>query len=173
MKKNVIIALILLSIFTHSTTVFSENASSGPVLNAGVLMLQQQLQAMQMTHSDAAPTDHVDAATVLDTWTGKSPTMKPDGTCTTTTVEVIIAKQCGKLIKGSIKALGVTVPVEGSFTGNILFMYGSKTGTVNRIASIYGSYSAASDNFTVQLFTFQKINPEPDNVYDTDWKLTR
>jgi len=173
MKKNVIIALILLSIFTHSTTVFSENASSGPVLNAGVLMLQQQLQAMQMAPSDAAATDQVDAATVLDTWTGKSPTMKPDGTCTTTTVEVIIAKQCGKLVKGSIKALGVTVPVEGEYNGNSLFIYGSKTGTVSWIASIYGVYSTALDNFTVQIFSFQKINPVPDNVYDTGWKLTR
>ena len=173
MKKNVIIALILLSIFAHSTTVFSENASSGPVLNAAVFMLQQQLQAMQMTHSDAAAADHVEAATVLDTWTGKSPTMKPDGTCTTTTVEVKITKQCGKLVKGSIKASGVTVPVEGEFTGASLTMFGSKTGTVSVIASIFGIYSAASDNFTVQSFTFQKINPVSDNVYDTDWKLTR
>jgi hypothetical protein len=173
MKRNVIIALILLAIFTHSTTVFSENASSGPALNAGVLTLLQQLQAMQITDSDAAATDHVEAATILDTWTGKSPTMKPDGTCTTTTVEVKIEKQCGKLVKGSIKALGVTVPVEGSFTGNSLYMYGSKLGTVNWIASILGFYSATSDNFTVNVFAFHKINPVPDNVYDTGWKLTR
>jgi|WetSurSiteA1Bulk_404760.scaffolds.fasta_scaffold42675_2 hypothetical protein len=173
MKKNVMIAAVLLFIFAQATTVFSESATSRSAANVGVLMLQQQLQAMQMAYSDPAATYDMGADAIVGIWSGKSPTMTPAGNCTTTTVEVKIEKQCGKLVQGYIKALGVQVPVEGSFASNFLSVIGTKTGTVSWVAAIFAIYSPTTDSFTVQIFSFQKINPVPNNVYDTNWKLTK
>jgi hypothetical protein len=173
MRKNIAIAAILLFIFAPASTVFSESGSSDPALNLGILMLQQQLKSMQMMYSDPNAADSVEAAGILDSWSGKSPTMTPTGTCTTTNVVVTIQKQCGKLIKGYIKALGVQVPVEGSFASNALYLIGYKTGTTSWVASILGQYSSSTDSFTVQFFSFQKAGDVSNNVYDTGWKLSR
>lgn len=174
MKKNVIIAVILLLVVVHANTVFSESSSVGAASNAGLLMLQQQLQTMQMAYSDPAATDDVEASAIIGSWKGKSPTMKPDGTCPiTTNVEVNIEKQCGTFVKGYIKALGVQVPAEGEYYGNTLILIGIKPGTVSWVASIFAIYTPTSDSFTTQLFSFQKLNPAPNDVYDTGWKLIR
>jgi hypothetical protein len=173
MKKHGVIAVVLLFTFAFTNTVFSEGSSSGAAPNLGLFMMQQQLQAMRVAHSDPDATGDMGAAAILDTWTGKAPTMKPDGTCTTTNVEVKIEKQCGNLVKGYIKALGVQVPVEGEYYSNILILLGIKPGSVSWIASIFAIYAPTTDSFTVQLFSFQKTGLVMNNVYDSGWKLIR
>jgi len=173
MKKNVMLAAVLLFLFAQATTVFSESASSGPAANVGVLMLQQQLKAVQMSMPDAVAAENVEAVNIEGTWKGASPTMLPDGTCTTRPVVVTITHQCGNLVKGSIQALGVTVPVEGEFNGNYLSFIGTKAGTPSWIASILATYALATKNFTVMVFLFEKTGLVLNNVYDTGWKLNK
>jgi hypothetical protein len=174
MKRNVIIAAVSLFILAHSSTVFSESASSGVTPDVGLLMLQQQLQSMQKAYVNPDATENVELATIVDTWTGIAPTMEPTGNCVNRTVEVKIEKICGKLVKGYVKALGVTVPVTGEFASNVLYLLGTTTVATNTwIASIMATYTLSTDKFTVQIFNFQKVNPVPNNVYDTSWKLNR
>jgi hypothetical protein len=174
MKRNVIIAAVSLFILAHSSTVFSESASSGVTPDVGLLMLQQQLQSMQKAYVNPDATESVEAASILGTWKGTAPTMNPAGSCINTPVVVNIQKICGKLVKGYIQALGVQVPVQGSFASNGLYLLGTKTVTTTTwITTIMASYTSSTNTFTVQFFNFQKVNPVPNNVYDTGWKLTR
>jgi hypothetical protein len=175
MKKSVISAVVLLLILATAHPVFSETAAGGPPANPGLFLLQQQLQTIQrqLSASGADAGDQVDAITILGTWSGKSPAMKPDGTCIDLPVEVTITHQCGQVVKGTIKARGVIVPVYGTFTGIYLQLNGTKTGTPTWFASIYASYSAATDSLTVVIFSFQNLSVVEDYVYDGGWKLSR
>lgn len=174
MKRNVIIAAVSLFILAHSNTVFCESASRGVTPDVGLLMLQQQLQSIQKAYVNPDATESVELASILGTWKGIAPAMDPAGSCITRTVEVKIEMICGKQVKGYVKALGITVPVTGEFASNNLYLMGTQTVTPNTwLASIMATYTSSTNTFTVQLFSFQKINPVPNNVYDTGWKLTR
>jgi hypothetical protein len=87
--------------------------------------------------------------------------MNPPGNCITSAVKLIITKQCRNFAKGSITALGVTVPVTGTFKNNFLSLHGVKTGSPVWTASIGAQY--VGGNFLVGNFSLGKDNTTLNN----------
>jgi hypothetical protein len=171
--KKIWIIVVMVTSFFYAHTGFSGDESNALPANIMLLMLQQKLQIMQAQNSPAAATEDVEiiAINIKGTYTGTAPGMNPSGNCLKSVVKLKIDKQCGNFAKGTITALGVTVPVTGTFKNNYLSLDGVKTGGTVWMAGMGAQYLGG--NFLVSSFSFVKVNTALSNRYDTGWILKK
>ena len=170
MKSNIMIVALLITIFC-AAAVSSADETNSVQSNLTLLMLQHKLQGIQAQLANAAATQDqgLQAVDIKGSYTGTASGMNPNGNCIPSAVKLIITKQCGNFAKGSITALGVTVPVTGTFKNNYLSLQGVKTGSPVWTANIGAQYVGGI--FSVGNFSIGKDNITLNNRYNDGWLL--
>lgn len=174
MKRNIImVAILMAALLTANIASYAdETNSSQPNINLSTL--QRNLLTIQAQQENAKATGECapQAINILGTYKGTATGMNSTGTaCVTTPVTLVISKQCGNFAKGTITALGQTVPVTGTFKNNSLSLDGVKTGTIIYEA-LLGAYYI-SPNFMVSSFYIEKYGSTTNNRYNSGWTLTK
>jgi hypothetical protein len=174
MKRNIImVAILIASLLTANIASYADETNSSQP-NFNLSTLQRNLLTIQAQQENAKATGDcaTQAINIKFTYKGTATGMNSAGTaCVSTPVTLIISTQCGNFAKGTITALGVTVPVTGVFKNNSLSLDGVKTGT-----TIYEAYLGAyfiSPNFMVSSFDFGKYGSTTNNRYDYGWTLIK
>jgi hypothetical protein len=172
MKKVTILAAILISLICAGA-LFAADEINPYKVKAVLLAIQQQADAMQANEAYATSAEdaQIDLIDIKGTYSGIAKGMSPNGSCITSGVKLVITKQCKTFAKGTLTALGVTVPVMGTFKYNSLSLSGTKTGTTVWFTGLTAQY--ITGKFLVSSFYIAKENSTVYNRYDGGWYLNK
>ena len=133
-------------------------------------LFQLQIAELLNVRSQTSTAPHRDMSKVtpnlVGNWQGNAPKATTAGVCSTDTVLVIIAKQCGNLMNGSVKVdTDTAIQVVGGYYKGRVILYGYSSSNYDvKYVMLMGKYT---DRIEVGSFSYYEDTTSLNSLYDS------